>query len=65
MVDYRTSLLTAEEQSAMERFYQAMFAEGVVLTPELAGCLSTPMTDAEVSTLTHAAERAFDAIGLA
>ena len=65
VVDYRTSLLTPEEQSAMERFYQAMFAEGVMLTPELAGCLSTPMTQAEVGTLTHAAERAFDAIGLA
>jgi glutamate-1-semialdehyde 2,1-aminomutase len=65
VVDYRTSLLTPDEQSAMERFYQAMFTEGVVLTPELAGCLSTPMTEAEVTTLTHAAERAFDAIGLA
>jgi glutamate-1-semialdehyde 2,1-aminomutase len=65
VVDYRTSLLTAEEQSAMERFYQAMFAEGIVLTPELAGCLSTPMTDAEVQALTQAADRAFDAIGLA
>jgi glutamate-1-semialdehyde 2,1-aminomutase len=65
VVDYRTSLLTPEEQSAMERFYQALFAEGVVLTPELAGCISTPMTEAEVHTLTQAAERAFDAIGLA
>jgi glutamate-1-semialdehyde 2,1-aminomutase len=65
VVDYRSSLLSAEEQSAMERFYQAMFAEGIVLTPELAGCLSTPMTDAEVQALTQAADRAFDAVGLA
>ena len=33
----------------MERFYLAMLGEGIVVTPELAGCTSTPMrTDAEV-----------------
>jgi glutamate-1-semialdehyde 2,1-aminomutase len=65
VLDYRSSQLTPEEQATMERFYLAMFGEGIVLTPELAGCVSTPMTDAEVDTLTHAADRAFDSIGVA
>jgi glutamate-1-semialdehyde 2,1-aminomutase len=64
VVDYRTSLLTPEEQQAMERFYLAMFSEGVVLTPELAGCMSTPMTDAEADALVAAADRAFASMGL-
>jgi len=37
----------------------------VVVTPELAGCLSTPMTETEVDTLVSAADRAFTTIGLA
>jgi glutamate-1-semialdehyde aminotransferase len=43
----------------MERFYLAMFGEGVILTPELAGCLSTVMADAELDALVSAADRAF------
>jgi glutamate-1-semialdehyde 2,1-aminomutase len=59
VVDYRTSLPTPDEQHAMEQFHQAMFREGIILTPELAGCTSTPMTEAEVDALIAAADRAF------
>jgi glutamate-1-semialdehyde 2,1-aminomutase len=57
-IDYPTALPTAEEQDALERFYHAMFAEGIILTPELAGCLSTVMTETDVDTLLVAADRA-------
>jgi glutamate-1-semialdehyde 2,1-aminomutase len=60
VTDYRSSLPTPEEQAAMERFYLAMFGEGIILTPELAGCLSTPMGEAEVEALVAAADRAFE-----
>ena len=41
-----------------------MLAEGVILTPELAGCTSTPMTNAEADTLLSAADRAFEALNI-
>lgn len=59
VADFRSSLPTPQEQQAMEHFYQAMFSEGIILTPELAGCTSTPMTEAEVDALIAAADRAF------
>lgn len=65
VVDDRSSVPTPEEQAAVEQFYLAMFAEGVVLTPELAGCTSTPMSDAEAEALIAAADRAFTTIGFA
>jgi len=61
--DFRSSQPTAAEQHAMEQFYQAMFSEGIVLTPELAGCTSTPMTDVEADALIAAADRAFTRVG--
>jgi glutamate-1-semialdehyde aminotransferase len=48
----------------MEQFYQAMFGEGIILTPELAGCTSTPMTEAEVDALIAAADRAFTTLNI-
>lgn len=62
VTDFRSSQPTPAEQHAMEQFYQAMFSEGIILTPELAGCTSTPMTHAEVGTLLAAAERAVSRI---
>jgi glutamate-1-semialdehyde 2,1-aminomutase len=58
MRDYRTSLPTAAEQAEMSKVYEAMLAGGVVLTPELAGALSTPMTEKEVDELIAAAASA-------
>jgi glutamate-1-semialdehyde 2,1-aminomutase len=58
LVDYRSSAPTAEEQAAMERFYLALFGQGVILTPELAGCISTPMGPGEVDMLLTGADQA-------
>jgi len=63
VVDYRSSLPSRDEQLQTERFYLAMLGEGIVLTPDLAGCTSTPMSEAEVDTLVAAADRAFSAVG--
>jgi glutamate-1-semialdehyde 2,1-aminomutase len=59
LVDYRSSLLTSAEQAAAEQFYWTMLGNGIVLMPELAGCVSTPMTEVEVDQLVDAADRAF------
>ena len=58
MRDYRSSLPTPAEQAQMESVYTAMLAEGIILTPELAGALSTPMTETEVEALLAAAAHA-------
>jgi glutamate-1-semialdehyde 2,1-aminomutase len=62
LADYRSSLTTAEEGKAAEDFYWAMLGNGIVLMPELAGCLSTAMSEAEVDQLVDAADRAFGLI---
>jgi glutamate-1-semialdehyde aminotransferase len=41
----------------MERCYLGLLGEGVMLTPELAGCVSTVMTEEHVDGLLAAAER--------
>jgi glutamate-1-semialdehyde 2,1-aminomutase len=62
LLDYRSTLPTPDEETLVERFYMTMLGHGVVLTPELAGCLSTPMTDAHVDQLIDAADNVFGAI---
>jgi glutamate-1-semialdehyde 2,1-aminomutase len=62
LVDYRSSLPTPEEQAAVERFYVQMLAAGVILTPDLAACLSTPMTEQHVDTLVSTADQVFDTL---
>jgi glutamate-1-semialdehyde aminotransferase len=39
-----------------------MLGEGVMLTPDLAGCVSTPMTKQHVDTLIAAADTAFNVL---
>jgi glutamate-1-semialdehyde 2,1-aminomutase len=58
LVDHASARPTPAEQAVVERVYAAMFDHGVVLTPELAGCVSTVMTDGDVDALLAAAERA-------
>ena len=59
LVDYRSSLPTASERSAVEEFYMAMLGEGFILTPDLCGAVSTPMTNQTVDDLVSAADRVF------
>jgi len=46
----------------VEHFYLAMLGEGNVLTPELAGCVSTPMTEEHADALIAATDRVFDSV---
>jgi glutamate-1-semialdehyde 2,1-aminomutase len=59
LVDYRSTLPTPAEQASAEQFYLAMLGHGFVLMPELAGALSTPMSEREVDQLIDAADRVF------
>jgi glutamate-1-semialdehyde 2,1-aminomutase len=59
LVDYRSSLPTPAEERAMAEFYLAMLGAGFVLTPDLAGALSTPMTESEIDQLVEAADGVF------
>lgn len=62
LVDYRSTIPTPAEQAALEQFYLQIFGEGIILTPELAGCTSTVMAESEVDALLTAADRAFTTI---
>jgi glutamate-1-semialdehyde 2,1-aminomutase len=59
LIDYRSTQPTPEEETLMEQFYLAMLAQGMVVTHELAGCISTPMTETHVDQLIDAADRVF------
>ncbi|MDQ6669594.1 MAG: aspartate aminotransferase family protein [Chloroflexota bacterium] len=59
LVDYRSALPYPAEQSAAEQFYLAMLGNGIVLTPDLAGALSTPMAESHVDELVETADRVF------
>ena len=60
LVDYRSTLLTAEERATMHEAYMAMLGSGIMLMPELAGCVSTVMGDAEADELVDTAGRALE-----
>jgi glutamate-1-semialdehyde aminotransferase len=59
LLDYRSTLPTPEERALMEQFYLGLLGQGIVLTPDLAGCVSTPMLEAQVDQLVDAADRVF------
>jgi glutamate-1-semialdehyde 2,1-aminomutase len=57
LVDYQSSLPTPAERAAAEQFYLAMLGNGIILTPDLAGALSTPMTEEHVDAFVETADR--------
>jgi glutamate-1-semialdehyde 2,1-aminomutase len=57
LVDYRSSLPTPAELAAAEQFYLGMLGNGIMLTPDLAGALSTPMTEQHVDEFVATADR--------
>jgi len=59
LVDYPSSVPTAAEQSAVGEFYMSMLGEGFILTPDLCGAVSTPMTAQNVDDMIAAADRVF------
>jgi len=57
LVNYGSTQPQPSERAAAEEFYLALLGEGIILTPDLAGCVSTPMSDTEVDQLIEAADR--------
>ena len=56
LVDYRSSLVSAEAKAAGQKLYFGLLARGVALTNTLLGSTSTPMTMREIDTLVAAVE---------
>jgi glutamate-1-semialdehyde 2,1-aminomutase len=54
LTDYRSSILTKPEQALATRIHRALLANGVFMSTSLAGCLSTPMSEADIATFIEA-----------
>jgi glutamate-1-semialdehyde 2,1-aminomutase len=65
LVDYRSARPTQAEEATVAQVYLALLGQGFVLTPELAGSLSTPMSEQHVDQLVEAVDRVFGSLGLA
>jgi len=63
VTDYRSSARSNKEMMKWLRL--ALLNEGVMLSPRGMGCLSLPMTDADLRSFTAALERALSAVGAA
>lgn len=65
LTEYRSSILSRDEQAKATRFYQAMLGHGIFMSSTLSGCLSTPMGDAEVGAFLAAFRESVAEAGLA
>ena len=54
LVDYRSSLPSAEAKAAAQDLYMGLMARGIAITNTLLGSMSTPMTMKEIDTLVEA-----------
>jgi glutamate-1-semialdehyde 2,1-aminomutase len=59
LTNYASSKPTPEDKAVADQFYLAMLGQGVIMTPDLAGALSTPMTEPNVDAVINAADQAF------
>jgi hypothetical protein len=62
LVDYRSARWDARTSAKMGLWYATMMANGVICSPQGLGCLSTPMTTAEVDGFVRASEAALTAV---
>ena len=58
IVDYRTSIRGAAPQERFNRLHLNLLNEGIIISKEGLGCLSTPMGEEEVDRFVKALERA-------
>jgi glutamate-1-semialdehyde 2,1-aminomutase len=63
VTDYRSSARSNKEMMKWLRL--ALLNEGIMLSPRGMGCLSLPMTDADLRSFTTALERALSTVGAA
>ena len=57
--DYRTAYPTDSEKALLARLHPWLVGQGFLLTPNLSGALSTPMTESEVDALAEALGEGF------
>lgn len=48
LTDYRSTALTPPEKARTAAVYQSLLAHGIVISPSMMGCISTPMGDTEI-----------------
>lgn len=58
--DYRDSLATPDEAARVASIYRGLMRRGIVTAPYIAGCLSTPMGEAEIGAFIEAFAEALD-----
>jgi glutamate-1-semialdehyde 2,1-aminomutase len=58
IADYRTSIRKASPQERFNRLHQNLLEEGIIISKEGLGCLSTPMGESEVDQFVNAMGRA-------
>jgi glutamate-1-semialdehyde 2,1-aminomutase len=56
--DYRSAVESSAERARRGALHRALVSNGVVISPTLFGCISTPMGEAEVNTFVDAFDRA-------
>ena len=62
LLNFQTTLPTPAEHAQAQQFYMAMLGGGIVLSPDLCGAISTPMTERDIDALIESAERAFERV---
>jgi glutamate-1-semialdehyde 2,1-aminomutase len=60
LTDYRSTIMTKKEQALATRLHRAMLANGIFMSTSLAGCLSTPMGNAEIDLFVDALGRSLE-----
>ena len=60
LVDYRSSILTREEQSFATSVHRAMLTNGILFSTGIAGCLSTPMSESDLVAFTEALNQSIE-----
>lgn len=60
--NYRSGVPTRAEQALATAFYAELLNNGIFMSSTLAGALSTPMTDVEITAFLVAAERSLEAV---
>ena len=54
LTDYRSSIMTREEQAFATKLHRTMLLNGILMSTSVCGCLSTPMTETDISAFTDA-----------
>lgn len=54
LTDYRSSIMTREEQTFATKLHRTMLLNGILMSTSVCGCLSTPMSETDIAAFTDA-----------